>query len=76
MLRTPVLTDRQIAAFDNDGCLVPPGAFGTGEMRRLYFATCNRASEGDHMARYYADKRKTYPPDIDREEGREYVYKV
>ncbi len=48
----------------------------TETMRRLYFATYNRASEGDHMARYYADKRKTYPPDIEREEGREYVYKV
>ncbi len=48
----------------------------TDTTRRLYFATYNRASEGDHLARYYADKRKTYPPDIEREEGREYVYKV
>jgi len=44
--------------------------------RRLYFATYNRAAEGDHLDRYYADKRKNFPPDVEREEGREYVYKV
>ena len=48
----------------------------TGTMRRMYFATYNRASEGDHMAQYYADKHESYPPDIEREPGREYVYKV
>ncbi len=45
-------------------------------IRRLYFATYNRLSEGDHLARYYADKRLTYPPDIEREAGKEYVYRV
>ncbi|MEX0696654.1 MAG: phytanoyl-CoA dioxygenase family protein [Dongiaceae bacterium] len=45
-------------------------------LRRLYFATYNRLSEGDHMARYYADKRKNYPPDIEREPGRQYVFRV
>lgn len=44
--------------------------------RRLYFATYNRLSEGDHMARYYADKHESYPPDIDRVQGREYVFRV
>ena len=48
----------------------------TDTTRRLYFATYNRASEGDHLERYYADKRKTFPPDIEREAGKEYVYKV
>ena len=48
----------------------------TGTARRMYFATYNRASEGDHLVRYYADKRKNYPPDIEREAGREYVYRV
>jgi len=48
----------------------------TGAPRRMYFATYNRASEGDHLERYYADKRKSYPPDIEREPDREYVYKV
>jgi len=44
--------------------------------RRLYFATYNRVSDGDHMARYYADKHKSYPPDIDRVSGKEYVFRV
>ena len=48
----------------------------TDTTRRLYFATYNRASEGDHMAPYYAAKRKNFPPDIEREAGKEYVYKV
>jgi hypothetical protein len=49
---------------------------GSDRMRRLYFATYNRRSEGDHSAEYYADKRKSFPPDIEREAGKEYVYRV
>jgi hypothetical protein len=45
-------------------------------MRRLYFATYNKKSAGDHLAGYYADKRKSYPPDIEREAGKSYVYRV
>jgi hypothetical protein len=48
----------------------------TDTTRRLYFATYNAASEGDHLEAYYADKRKTYPPDIEREQGKEYRFKV
>ncbi|MBK17855.1 MAG: phytanoyl-CoA dioxygenase [Rhodospirillaceae bacterium] len=48
----------------------------TTEQRRVYYATYNRASEGDHIERYYADKRKNFPPDIERDPDREYVYKV
>lgn len=48
----------------------------TEATRRLYYATYNRASAGDHMARYYADKHKNYPPDIDRQAGREYRFRV
>ena len=44
--------------------------------RRLYFATYNRLAEGDHMAEYYADKRRSYPPDIEREADKEYVFRV
>lgn len=44
--------------------------------RRLIYATYNRESEGDHRARYYADKRKSYPPDCEREPGRSYAYRV
>lgn len=46
------------------------------KIRRIYYATYNRASAGDHMARYYRDKHVNYPPDIDREPGRAYVYRV
>lgn len=45
-------------------------------IRRIYYATYNRASAGDHMAQYYADKHKNFPPDIDRDAGKEYVFRV
>jgi hypothetical protein len=48
----------------------------TGEPRRVLYYTYNRASEGDHLAQYYADKRASYPPDIERVPGREYRYRV
>jgi len=48
----------------------------TDQTRRLYYATYNRLSEGDHLAQYYADKHKNYPPDIDREPGKDYVFRV
>jgi ectoine hydroxylase-related dioxygenase (phytanoyl-CoA dioxygenase family) len=48
----------------------------TSSIRRMYFATYNRASEGNHLDQYYADKRKNYPPDIERDPDREYTYKV
>ena len=48
----------------------------SGRPRRIYYVTYNRASEGDHLERYYADKRKSYPPDIERETGRDYAYRV
>ncbi len=44
--------------------------------RRVLYYTYNKASEGDHLAQYYADKRASYPPDIEREEGKEYRYRV
>jgi ectoine hydroxylase-related dioxygenase (phytanoyl-CoA dioxygenase family) len=48
----------------------------TAEARRVLYYTYNKASEGDHLAQYYADKRASYPPDIEREAGREYRYRV
>ncbi len=48
----------------------------SNQIRRLYFATYNRLSAGDHKARYYADKRKSFPPDIERIAGKEYVFRV
>lgn len=48
----------------------------SNKIRRLYFATYNRLSEGDYLEKYYADKHKTFPPDIDRIPGKEYVFRV
>ncbi len=45
-------------------------------IRRIYYATYNRASAGDHMAQYYIDKHKNFPPDIDRDPDKEYVFRV
>lgn len=46
------------------------------KIRRIYYATYNRKSAGDHLEQYYADKHKNYPPDIDRNPDKDYVYKV
>ena len=48
----------------------------TGQQRRILYVTYNRASDGDQRARYYADKRASFPPDIDREPGRTYRFRV
>ncbi|MBO6521911.1 MAG: phytanoyl-CoA dioxygenase family protein [Rhodospirillales bacterium] len=45
-------------------------------IRRIYYATYNRASAGNHMAQYYADKHKNFPPDIDRDPDKDYVFRV
>jgi ectoine hydroxylase-related dioxygenase (phytanoyl-CoA dioxygenase family) len=44
--------------------------------RRILYLTYNRAADGDHRARYYADKHASYPPDIEREAGKKYVFRV
>ena len=48
----------------------------TDSPRRVLYLTYNKASEGDHRERYYADKRKSFPPDCEREAGKDYAYKV
>lgn len=48
----------------------------TDQARRVLYITFNGASEGDHRARYYADKRKSYPPDIERNPDKDYSFKV
>lgn len=48
----------------------------TDGMRRIYYATYNRASAGDQMERYYADKHESFPPDIDRDPTKRYVFRV
>jgi ectoine hydroxylase-related dioxygenase (phytanoyl-CoA dioxygenase family) len=48
----------------------------TDTPRRLLYLTYNRGSDGDHRAQYYREKHASFPPDIDRVPGREYVFKV
>ncbi len=48
----------------------------TDQSRRVLYVTYNRAAEGDHRVRYFADKRKNYPPDVEREPGKRYVFRV
>jgi len=48
----------------------------TEHPRRVLYVTYNRRSEGNHRARYYADKRRSYPPDCERQSGRTYVFRV
>ena len=48
----------------------------TDRPRRVLYVTYNKASEGDHRRQYYADKRAAFPPDIEREAGKSYVFKV
>jgi 2-aminoethylphosphonate dioxygenase len=48
----------------------------TREQRRVLYVTYNRASDGDHRVSYYADKRASFPPDIERLPGTEYRFRV
>jgi ectoine hydroxylase-related dioxygenase (phytanoyl-CoA dioxygenase family) len=48
----------------------------TGQARRVLYITYNRLSEGDSRDRYYTDKRRNYPPDIERDPDRDYRFKV
>jgi hypothetical protein len=52
------------------------GPNGTAEARRVLYITYNRASEGDSRKRYYADKHKNFPPDIERDPQKDYTFKV
>lgn len=48
----------------------------TGQARRVLYVTYNRLSEGDHRRQYYIDKRESYPPDCERDDNKEYVFRV
>ena len=48
----------------------------TGTPRRVLYITYNKASAGDSRERYYAAKRKSYPPDVERDPNRDYSFKV
>ena len=48
----------------------------TNKPRRILYLTYNKLSEGDHRDKYYNDKHKNYPPDVDRDPNKNYNYKV
>lgn len=48
----------------------------TDAPRRILYLTYNLASLGDHRARYYEDKHASFPPDIERDAGKSYVFRV
>jgi len=48
----------------------------TNQSRRVLYITFNKLSEGDHRKQYYADKRKSFPPDCERDPNKEYKFRV
>jgi hypothetical protein len=48
----------------------------TTEKRRILYLTYNLASDGDHRAQYYAEKHASFPPDIERDGTKRYVFRV
>jgi 2-aminoethylphosphonate dioxygenase len=48
----------------------------TDSPRRILYLTYNLASDGDNRAQYYADKYAAFPPDIDRDPAKTYVFRV
>ena len=48
----------------------------TDHPRRVLYLTYNAAAEGDHRARYFAEKRENFPPDVERRPGVEYKFRV
>jgi ectoine hydroxylase-related dioxygenase (phytanoyl-CoA dioxygenase family) len=48
----------------------------TDAPRRILYLTYNLASQGDHRVRYFTDKHASYPPDIDRDKEKNYVFRV
>ena len=48
----------------------------TNKSRRILYLTYNKLSDGDHRKKYYLDKYKNYPPDIDRDPKKNYRFRV
>src|SRR5215218_5094803 len=48
----------------------------TDRPRRILYLTYNAEAEGDHRARYFAEKRGSFPPDVERRPGIEYKFRV
>ena len=48
----------------------------TDQPRRLLYLTYNLASDGDWRAQYYAEKHLSFPPDVERDGCKSYVFRV
>jgi ectoine hydroxylase-related dioxygenase (phytanoyl-CoA dioxygenase family) len=48
----------------------------TDAPRRILYLTYNLAGYGDQRARYFADKHASFPPDVDRDTEKTYVFRV
>ena len=48
----------------------------TASPRRLLYLTYNAAEYGDHRIQYFADKRASFPPDVERTGDAAYVFRV
>lgn len=48
----------------------------TNSPRRMLYMTYNRREHGDQRRRYFDNKRAAFPPDIEREPGRDYRFRV
>lgn len=48
----------------------------TSRPRRNLYLTYNRAADGDWREQYFSDKRKSYPPDFERDPDATYVFRV
>ncbi|HLI12855.1 MAG TPA: phytanoyl-CoA dioxygenase family protein [Alphaproteobacteria bacterium] len=84
------LDDAEMAAMTFEPCPLAPGdvvffdSFAphrsgpnlSAKPRRALYVTWNRLREGDHRARYFAEKRRSFPPDIEREPGKDYRFRV
>jgi 2-aminoethylphosphonate dioxygenase len=84
------LTAEQIAAIEFETVCTQPGDVVffdsyvphksdpnlSDKARRLMYLTYNAQRKGDFRKQYYADKRKSYPPDCEREQGKDYHYRV
>ena len=46
------------------------------QRRRILYITYGRAADGDSRERYFAEKRRNLPPDIERDPDKTYEYKV
>ena len=48
----------------------------TSSPRRILYLTYNAAEHGDHRVQYFADKRASFPPDVERSGTGTYTFRV